>query len=251
MGTIIQQLKESIGVVQDDQRSNFDREEHARLCVYRALSVHPALDAMKPPTQVLGDLDWYTELKSPLALLGGSFKKLGQNDHFRRTSNLGDQGRRARIMMLICWVIGHRLPQDKVRQFVSTTVGDALSAFGTGDHVDTLLQLHMVRKVLEQLAKMIKTRLPLPKEMNPFYGEDFVVEDEDKVVPHAELWAYSEEPGEGCTPLLIFLPMTLLSRHLAVCHWMKDMNLMSSTILLYSYAPSRPAFSFRKQNYHF
>jgi hypothetical protein len=33
--------------------------------------------------------------------------------------------------------------------------------------------------------------------MNPFYGEDFVVGDEDKVVPHAELWAYSEEVGEG------------------------------------------------------
>jgi len=103
-------------------------------------------------------------------------------------------------MMLICWVIGHRLPQDKVRQFVSTTVGDALATFETGNHVDTLLQLHMVRKVLEQLAKMIRTRLPLPKERNPFYGEDFVADDEDKVVPRAELWAYGEEPGEGLSP---------------------------------------------------
>jgi hypothetical protein len=197
LGVTAQQLRESIGIVQDDKRSTLDKEEHARLCVYQALSVHPALNAMKPPTQVLGDLDWYTELKSPLALLGGPFKKLGQNEHFRRTSNLGEQGRRARIMMLLCWVIGHRLPQDKVRQFVSTTVGDALSTFETGDHVDTLLQLHMVRKVLEQLAKMIRTRLPLPKERNPFYGEDFVVEDEDKVVPHTDLWAYSEEIGGG------------------------------------------------------
>ena len=228
MGTITQQLMESIGVVQDAKRSILDKEEHARLCVYRALSVHPALDAMKPPTQVLGDLDWYTELKSPLALLRGSFNKLGQNDHFRRTSNLGEQGRRARIMMLICWVIGHRLPQDKVRQFVSTTVGDGLSTLETGDHVDVLLQLHAVGKVLEQLAKMFRTRLPLPKEKNPFYGEDFVAEDEDKIVPHAELWAYFEEAAGGYTPPLISLPITLLSRHLAVYRREKDMNLMSN-----------------------
>jgi len=197
LGTITQQLRESIGIVLDDKRSTLDKEEHARLCVYQALSVHPALNALKPPTQVLGDLDWYTELKSPLALLGGPFKKLGQNDHFRRTSNLGEQGRRTRIMMLLCWVIGHRLPQDKARQFISTTVGDALSTIETADHADTLLQLHMLRKILDQLAKMIRTRLPLPKERNPFYGDDFAVDDEDKVVPRAELWVYSQEEGEG------------------------------------------------------
>lgn len=72
-----------------------------------------------------------------------------------------------------------------------------MSSFDTGDRVDTLLQLHMVRRVLEQLAKMIRTRLPLPKERNPFYGEDFVAGDEDKMIPHAELWAYSEEEGAG------------------------------------------------------
>ena len=55
----------------------------------------------------------------------------------------------------------------------------------------------MVRKILEQLAKMIRTRLPLPKERNPFYGDDFAVDDEDKVVPHAELWVYSQEEDEG------------------------------------------------------
>ena len=107
--------------------------------------------------------------------------------------------------MLICWVIGHRLPQDKVRQFISTTVGDALATLETGEHVDTLLQLHMVWRVLEQLAKMIRTRLPLPKERNPFYGEDFSADDEDKVVPRAELWAYCDEPGEGYIFLLFSL----------------------------------------------
>ena len=81
--------------------------------------------------------------------------------------------------------------------FISTTVGDALSTIETADHADTLLQLHMLRKILDQLAKMIRTRLPLPKERNPFYGDDFAVDDEDKVVPRAELWVYSQEEGEG------------------------------------------------------
>jgi len=152
---------------------------------------------MKPPTQDLGDLDWYTELGHPLASLSGLFKKLGQNEHFRRTSNLGEQGRRARIMMLLCWVIGHRLSRDKVRQLVSTAVGDALATIDTGDRVDSLLQLQQVEKVLERIADMIKTRLPLPKERNPFYGEDFVPNDEDKPIPRAQLWAYSEGLGEG------------------------------------------------------
>jgi len=102
-------------------------------------------------------------------------------------------------MLLICWVIGHRLSLDKARQFISTTVGDALSTIQPADG-DTLLKLDMVRKVLEQLAKMIRSRMPLQKEMNPFYGEDFIPSDEDKIVPRAELWAYSEEVGKGLLP---------------------------------------------------
>src|SRR5882762_230035 len=43
--------------------------------------------------------------------------------------------------------------------------------------------------------------------------------------------------------------MTLLNRHLIVYRQTKDTNLMSSTILLYSYALSHPMFSFHKRNY--
>jgi hypothetical protein len=45
--------------------------------------------------------------------------------------------------------------------------------------------------------------------------------------------------------------MTLLSQSLTVYRRTKDMNLISSTILLYSYALSHPAFSFHKRNYRF
>jgi hypothetical protein len=204
---------------------------------------------MKPPTQVLGDLDWYTELRKPLLPFSGLFKKLGENVHFKSTSNLGEQGQRARIILLLCWVIGHRLPKDKMRQLVSTAVDDGFAAMQTDEHVDSLLQLHSVRGVLDQLANMIKTRLPLSKERNPFYGEDFVAEDEDKAIPRAELWAYREELGEGYVH--IYLPIVMLKGCCPVCFRMKDMNSTSSTIHLFYYVLSQDVSSFHRQNCHF
>ena len=212
IGSIIQQVRESLLVVLDTKRSEDEKEDHARLCVYRALSIHPALGMMKPPTHDLGDLDWYTELGPQLGSLSGLFKKLGQNEHFKRTSLLGESGRRARIMMLLCWVIGHRLPLDRVRQLLSTAVGDALDSTETKDLADALQMLHhdLVQKVLKQIASMIKTRLPLPKERNPFYGEDFIQEDEDKAVPRAELWVYNDPLNGGYTQLRFIMAIKLI-----------------------------------------
>jgi hypothetical protein len=43
--------------------------------VYSALAIHPALEYMRPPTGVLADMDWYTDLRSPLNM--GIFRRLG------------------------------------------------------------------------------------------------------------------------------------------------------------------------------
>ncbi|KAF7437511.1 hypothetical protein PC9H_004353 [Pleurotus ostreatus] len=192
-------VEESSRVVQDLREKAKDRDTHSHLSVYRALSVHPALSAMQPPTDILGDLDWYQELNSSLPSFGGIFKSLKQNSHFKRASTLGEEGTRARIMLLLLWVVGHRLPLDKVRQLVSTAIDNGMSvlrsrAKGNGE---PLLGLYQVQGVVEQLARMIKTRLPLGKESNPFYGHDFTADDEDKAMPRDELWVYDDTPGKG------------------------------------------------------
>ncbi|KAJ7597737.1 hypothetical protein C8J56DRAFT_920817 [Mycena floridula] len=38
---------------------------------------------------------------------------------------------------------------------------------------------------------MIKTKLPLPPDRNPFQGPDYNPEDEDKALPRSELWGYN------------------------------------------------------------
>lgn len=57
--------------------------------------------------------------------------------------------------------------------------------------------LYQVQGVVEQLARMIKTHLPLAKESNPFYGHDFMADNEDKAMLRDELWVYDDMPGKG------------------------------------------------------
>ncbi|KAF4584696.1 hypothetical protein EYR38_001927 [Pleurotus pulmonarius] len=192
-------VEESSRVVQDLREKAKDRDMHSHLSVYRALSVHPALSAMQPPTDILGDLDWYQELNSSLPSFRGIFGSFKQNSHFKRASTLGEEGTRARIMLLLLWVVGHRLPLDKVRQLVSTAIDDGMGVLRSrakGDG-EPLMGLYQVQGVVEQLARMIKTRLPLAKESNPFYGHDFTADDEDKAMPRDELWVYDDTPGKG------------------------------------------------------
>lgn len=77
---------------------------------------------------------------------------------------LGDTGARARIMLLLLWIIGHRLSEDSVARLLSTAFGDAIKRDdsenqGLEDEVNALVS---VKEVLVSLRKMIKMKLPLP-----------------------------------------------------------------------------------------
>ena len=175
-------MQKSIKIILDEKQGNYEREECAWLCVYQALSIHPALDSMKTPADILVNFDWRVGL--------------GPSNHFWRTLQIGEQGRQARIMILLCWVIGHRLPEDKVRTLVINAVEDAIATVKTSSqHLDSILQFYWVKKVLEQLAIMIKTRLPAAKDRNSFYGRYFMASLEDEPIPHAKLWVYCKEYG--------------------------------------------------------
>ncbi|THU95894.1 hypothetical protein K435DRAFT_112089 [Dendrothele bispora CBS 962.96] len=96
-------------------------------------------------------------------------------------------------MMLLLWIIGHRLSEDQVGKLVSTAVGDALKREQLQNpelEFQELTQLDSVNHVLVSLRKMIKTKLPLPPDRNPFQGRDYNPEDENKPLPRSELWGY-------------------------------------------------------------
>ncbi|KAF8894989.1 hypothetical protein CPB85DRAFT_221418 [Mucidula mucida] len=86
------------------------------------------------------------------------------NEHFKRMSLLGDTGMRARIMLLLLWIIGHRLSEDYVSKLLSTTFGDAIKIIGGAneDLEAELAHIDSVNRVLVSLQKMIKRKLPLP-----------------------------------------------------------------------------------------
>ncbi|KAF9061843.1 hypothetical protein BDP27DRAFT_313586 [Rhodocollybia butyracea] len=195
VGSILREVFLLVTQLKDERVALKEKVKAAQLLVYRALSLHPVLDHMHPPTGMLADVDWYTELRSPLT--SGIFKKLGQNEHFKKASLLGDTGTRTRIMMLLLWIIGHRLSEDQVGKLISAAVGEALKRGRTeSPNLEVeLAQLDSVSSVLLSLKKMIKTKLPLPPDRNPFQGHDFRVEDEDKALPRSELWGY-ELPEE-------------------------------------------------------
>jgi hypothetical protein len=81
---------------------------------------------------------------------------------------LGETGTRARIIMLLLWILGHRLSEDQIRKLLSTAIGDALPKDVAGTLIDELQRLSSVQKVLTDLCKMIKTKLPLPPGQPPW-----------------------------------------------------------------------------------
>lgn len=65
-------------------------------------------------------------------------------------------------MLLLLWIIGHRLSEDSVAKLLSAAFGDAIKRDGNQDLEEELNQLMSVKEVLVSLQKMIKTKLPLP-----------------------------------------------------------------------------------------
>ncbi|KAJ7429895.1 hypothetical protein FB451DRAFT_586133 [Mycena latifolia] len=160
VAAIFREIRTTVREIKDDIVAATEKKKAAQLLVYRALSLHPALDHMRPPTGMLADVDWYTELRSPFT--SGIFRRLGQNEHFKRMALLGDAGTRARIMLLLLWIIGHRLSDDSVGKLLSTAFGDAIRREESQELEEEIAQLASVKDVLVSLRKMIKTKLPLP-----------------------------------------------------------------------------------------
>lgn len=213
IGSIIEQIRETLLVIRDEHKAQKEKDDQSRLLVYYALSIHPALEWMRPPSNELGDLDWYTELRSEKPLSWFMFGNVAKNEHFKRLALLGETGTRARIVLLLLWVIGHRLPKDKIGTLISTAVGDALARDNIGPSLDHVQELGSVNKAMKDLVRMIQTKLPLPPQRNPFFGDDYELSDEGKSLPRDELWAYSL-PAESVYEFDIRSnPSVLLRRH--------------------------------------
>ena len=75
VASILGEIRLYLTQIKDEQVALREKTKAAQLLVYRALSLHPALDHMRPPTGMLADVDWYTELRSPFT--SGIFRKLG------------------------------------------------------------------------------------------------------------------------------------------------------------------------------
>ncbi|KAJ7239022.1 hypothetical protein B0H12DRAFT_85226 [Mycena haematopus] len=189
IAAIFREIRHTVTEIKNEIVAANEKKRAAQLLVYRALSLHPALDQMRPPTGMLADVDWYTELRSTFT--SGIFRRLGQNEHFKKMALLGDTGTRARIMLLLLWIVGHRLREDAVGKLLSTAFGDAIRQDGNQDLEEEVAQLASVKDVLISLRKMIKSKLPLPPDRNPFQGRDYSPVDEDKALPRSELWGYA------------------------------------------------------------
>ncbi len=88
---ILREVVHLIAEIKNERTADKEKAKAAHLLVYRALSLHPALDQMRPPTGILADIDWFTELRSTFA--SGIFRKLG---------TLLVAGRSSQTVELIC-----------------------------------------------------------------------------------------------------------------------------------------------------
>ncbi|KAK7444575.1 hypothetical protein VKT23_015253 [Stygiomarasmius scandens] len=194
LGSLVREIRESILVVRDNQTREEEKINHARLIVYRSLALNPALGCMQPPSGEMADTDFYEELYMPDWTASTIFYSLAGYDHFKRAGSLGDVGKRARIMMLLLWINGHRLNKDKIRMLVSTVIEDGLRSQRGSDHIPSeseVTALDSVNSIIKSLADMIKNRVPLPEDFNPFKGSDFREGDEKKSLSREGLWIYN------------------------------------------------------------
>ncbi len=76
IAAVVGEIREIVSSIQENRVAQKEKRKTAQLLVYRALSLHPALDHMKPPTGMLADVDWYHELRKP-SFVAGIFRKLG------------------------------------------------------------------------------------------------------------------------------------------------------------------------------
>ncbi|KAF7350540.1 hypothetical protein MVEN_01359900 [Mycena venus] len=154
IGGILREIRTMVTEIKNGIAATNEKKKAAQLLVYRALSLHPALDHMRPPTGMLADVDWYTELRSTFN--SGIFRRL-----------------------------------DSVAKLLSAAFGDAIRRDENPDLEEELEKLVSVKEVFISLRKMIKTKLPLPPDRNPFQGRDYNPQDEDKALPRSELWGYA------------------------------------------------------------
>jgi hypothetical protein len=75
VGGILREIRITLTDIKNGAVASNEKRKAAQLLVYRALSLHPALDHMRPPTGMLADVDWYTELRSTFS--SGIFRRLG------------------------------------------------------------------------------------------------------------------------------------------------------------------------------
>lgn len=209
VASLVEQIRTSVESIRTQVQTSNQRKLEARLLVYRAFALHPCLDALKPDGRQLSDLDWYCPRTSSVARFRDWWSDLGV--HFHETSTMGPVGQRARIMMLLFWIIGHKIKRDKIRQMLSTAVHDGFEKQSTAtvvaasatptdpadvrqsvDLATTIEKLHEVTDVFDSIATMIKTQLPLPRYNNPFYGDDYNERDDDLSFPKEFLWVYRD-----------------------------------------------------------
>lgn len=76
LAAMVREVFQLITQLRNERTAEKEKAKAAHLLVYRALSLHPALDHMRPPTGILADVDWYTELRSTFNT--GIFRKLSR-----------------------------------------------------------------------------------------------------------------------------------------------------------------------------
>ncbi|KAG6813609.1 hypothetical protein H0H92_009226 [Tricholoma furcatifolium] len=159
---ILQEIRTTIQLIKGAKALDKKAKQNARRTVYQAFSLHPALDHIHPAEKHLTDADWYLarveDRSKAKAVLGSSRHRIA-----------GPVGTRARIMMLLLWLLGHRLTRDKRTQLVSTAISHGLRGRSPEEgNLVELLDLDYVQAVIQDLSQMMGEKLPIDPLLNPF-----------------------------------------------------------------------------------
>ncbi|KIK54714.1 hypothetical protein GYMLUDRAFT_99872 [Collybiopsis luxurians FD-317 M1] len=191
----IRATRESIEAVYNARNNEKEKRKNARMAVYCALSLHPALDSLHFPT-LHNSLGALANIYDPQDRSWPMKWFQARDKHFGRLALLGSIGQRARVMLILLWVIGHRLSDDKVESLISQACEEGIDKIPVVSQAVPKAEVYKwadkivtFRDVLVSLRKTIKKRQPMKKGCNPFEKPNFKPKTEREPILASESYA--------------------------------------------------------------
>ncbi|KAF5389739.1 hypothetical protein D9757_005992 [Collybiopsis confluens] len=171
VAAVVKEIRESLQLVYNANEKRKTKRNEARLIVYRALALHPVLDNL----HLLEPYDYsfrklcaiYAPPNESPSWLSKTLLGRRNDKHFTKVAQLATTGTRAKVMLILLWIIGNRLEDGIVDSLISNVCENGIrlgTALREDEAADLVKQIAGLGEAFVSLRRTIKKRLPIEKD---------------------------------------------------------------------------------------